>query len=175
MTRISGAGPEPWWGCDISIAVTALAATCWAFSACSSTPPAHDAAVDDSSANAPDSSADRRADILPPPVDAPADRNFILDGGVCLIPIDAPLPFECGPSFGDGTWRRSFCPPISVPFDFVFASEQVCTGYLSRSFDFGTHRWTCYYDPASGALVAGTFVDDTDDSSRLHHRLRHGG
>lgn len=183
MTRISGVGSDPRCGRDISIAVTALAVTCWAFTACSSTPLAHDAAVDmrqpsgndardrkdssgdgpDSSANGPDSSADRRGDILPLPVDAPVDRNFILDGGVCLIPIDAPLPFDCRPTFGDGTWRRSVCPTMPVLVDYVFVSEQVCTGYLSRSFDLLTHRWTCYYDPASGALVAGTFVDDTYD------------
>jgi hypothetical protein len=175
MSRISGVGTHLRWGSDISIAVTSLAATCLAFCACSSTPRARDAAVDtrppgndapdgkDSSGDGQDSSADLRADILPPPVDAHADRSFILDGGVCLIPIDAPLPFECRPTFGDGTWRRSICPSMPVLVDFVFVSEQVCTGYLSRSFDLGTHRWTCYYDPASGALVAGTFVDDTDD------------
>jgi len=159
MTKISGVGSKRWWGCDISIAVTALAATCWAFSACSSTPRAHDAAVDTRQPSGNDAPDGKDSSA----VDAPADRNFILDGGVCLIPIDAPLPFECRPTFGDGTWRRSVCPSIPVPVDFVFVSEQVCTGYLSRSFDLGTHRWTCYYDPASGALVAGTFVDDTDD------------
>jgi hypothetical protein len=180
MRRIVGVGSDP--RCrrrDISIVVTALAATCWTLTACSSGLPVQDAAADmhptssppgndaadtrDSSADGPDSSADRHPEVLPPPVDAPADRNFIPDGGVCLIPIDAPLPFECRPTFGDGTWRSSVCPPIPVLVDFVFVHEQVCAGYLSRSFDLGTHRWTCYYDPTSGTLVAGTFVDDTND------------
>jgi hypothetical protein len=45
----------------------------------------------------------------------------------------------------------------------IYVSEQACSGYRSRKFDLGTHGWTCYYDPGSGALVAGYFLDDVPD------------
>jgi len=167
MRRIIGVGSDPRCGRrDISIVITALAAACSTFAACSSARPVHDAAAADArdtSADSPDSSADIHAEVQPPPVDAPADKRFILDGGVCLLPIDAPLPFECRPTFADGTWRASVCPSFGIPADFVFVHEQVCTGYLLRAFDLGTHRWTCYYDPTSGVLVACSFIDDTND------------
>lgn len=148
MSRITLADCRGWLeGSDISIRIASLAVvTCWAFAACSSTPAAQDGATD-----------------AKPAKDAAGDRSFTAEG-VCLIPLDAVQPFGgCRPTYDDSGWRTQVCPSVPVDPSFIYVSEQACTGYRLRKFDLGTHGWTCYYDPGSGALVAGYFVDDVPD------------
>lgn len=82
------------------------------------------------------------------------------EGGIadCHLAIDASLPFNCTPTFDDPSWRHGIC---DTPWTYGLAvRERLCGGFQSRSFDFGTHRWTCYYDPTTLVLVGGEFSDD---------------
>lgn len=109
---------------------------------------------------------------VPPdvPMDVPPDRGYEVaspdaggtdahDGGTdCHLPIDGPLPFICTSAFDDPSWQHGIC---DSPGPFAPAvRERLCGGFQSRSFDYGTHRWTCYYDPSTLALVGGEFSND---------------
>jgi hypothetical protein len=79
----------------------------------------------------------------------------------CRLPLDAAQPFSsCLPTFDDDSWKTQACDGPSLFRPQV--TEQVCAGYRSREFDYGTHRWSCYYDPATGMLVAAEFINDID-------------
>lgn len=38
--------------------------------------------------------------------------------------------------------------------------EASCTGYRVRSFGFGTHVFTCWYESSGQTLVGAEFIDD---------------
>jgi len=91
---------------------------------------------------------------------AGADSVVPADSGPdapCAFPLEAgTMPFGgCPAQFTDRAWTQSVC-----PFSFAMVWEQTCAGYSSRQLDLGTHGWTCYYEPTTGALVAGRFSDD---------------
>ena len=82
------------------------------------------------------------------------------DAGACALPLDAAPPWgTCPATFDDPAWRTQVACFVSVGL-----RETTCTGYLSRAFDIGgTHGFTCFYDPASRALVAVQSYDDVPD------------
>lgn len=147
---------------------------------------APDVGPDVTSDGAPDLAPDVAPDLggsADVPIDVPPDRGQEVaspeaggtdarDGGgdiACHLPIDGPLPSTCAATFDDPSWQHGIC---DSPASFRPAvREQLCGGFQSRSFDYGTHRFICYYDPSTLALVGGEFVDDTSafcDHTTVH-------
>ena len=119
----------------------------------------------------PDVAADFGPDVIPdvgpdvsPDVGPDVSSSDAHDGGAidCHLEIDARLPFICVPTFDDASWRNGVCDSLVNPFA-PSVIERPCGGFQSRAIDFGTHRWICYYDSTTLALVGGDFTDDTTD------------
>jgi hypothetical protein len=166
-------------GISIRIASLALAAAVAAVAGgCSSSAGLPNARPDAGASGAPDVAPDKGAspDVAPDlaaevaPDLAPDEGHEVgaseaggtdsHDGGSvdCHLAIDASLPFICILRFDDPSWRNGIC---GSPDPFGPAViERLCGGFQSRTIDFGTHRWTCYYDPTTLVLVGGEFSDD---------------
>ena len=87
--------------------------------------------------------------------DAPVDHGPT----DCHLPLTEHGPFgDCPATFADDGWKARVC-DMFMPY----VSERTCDGYRVRGFDFGTHRWACYYESTALTLVAAEYTDDTTD------------
>jgi hypothetical protein len=96
--------------------------------------------------------------------DGSVDRAEIGTGPAdCHRPLTDHGPFgDCPATFADDGWRTNVCSFVSGTF-MPLVTERTCNGYRVRSFAFGTHSWSCYYDATALTLVAADYTDDTPD------------